>query len=65
MVNKKDQMYYKCYSYRQYKWLATHGFKVLNSDVNERTGNRFWLYAMSDELSESLTKYSEVYTKNN
>ena len=64
MVDRKEQLYYKCYSYRQMKFIQAHGVEVLSSDINERTQNRYWLYEMNDNLSDILTRYSEIYTTN-
>lgn len=65
MDDKKNQMFYKCYSYRQMKFIQAHGVEVLSSDINERTQNRYWLYEMDDNLSDILTRYSKIYTENN
>lgn len=62
-MDRKDWLYYKCYSYRQMKFIQNHGIIALSSDVNERTGHRYWVYEMDDKLSDILTRYSKVYTK--
>ena len=64
MTDNRQSIYYKCYSYRQMKFIQAHGVEALSSDINERTQNRFWLYEMDDNLSDILTRYSEIYTTN-
>ena len=49
---------YKCYSPNLKKFLLDKGFKYLWVDVSKSSGKTFWMFELTDELSQVLTEWT-------
>jgi uncharacterized protein (DUF1015 family) len=52
--------YYQNYSIPQERWIRANGIKYLRKGTNPNTGRIFFVYEMTDELSDVL----EIWTNN-
>ena len=57
----REYGFYKCYSWRLKNWLKANGVSFINKGFNEDTQSPFWIFEITDELSELLKIWSEQY----
>lgn len=58
---KNEERYYYCYSKPLDNFIRKHGIKPFNRGIHARTNKVYYMYEMTDELSEVLT----TWTNNN
>lgn len=49
---------FRCYSANMKKFLIDKGFKYLWVDVSKANGKTFWMFELTDELSQALTEWT-------
>jgi hypothetical protein len=52
------QMYYKCFSINQLRFIKIHGIKPVSKGIHPN-GKTFWVFDMNDELSAVLTTWTK------
>jgi hypothetical protein len=50
--------FYSCYSINQLRFIKAHGIKPVSKGVNKNTGKTFWVFEVTDELSNVLTTWT-------
>jgi len=59
-MTAKKLEFYKCYSINLHRWLRVNEHEHVKKTKDKTTGRTFWIYIMTDELSQSLTEYTEM-----
>ena len=50
--------FYKCYSINMLRFVKMHNIKYKSKFINKDTGKTAWIFEMTPELDEILTKWS-------
>lgn len=53
-----NKQYYKCFSFNLKKFIGVHGIKPVSSGVHKETNKTYFIYEMTPELSQILTRWS-------
>lgn len=56
--------WYKCFSINQLRFIKIHGIKAVSKGVHSN-GKTFWIFEMTDELSDVLTRWTEERKRRN
>lgn len=49
-----------CYSLRMYHFISAFGERCTGSNVNARSGKRYWTFLKSERLDQIIALYGEV-----
>lgn len=58
-MTKREQEYFKCYSWKLKQFIATHSIYPISSGINSHTDKVYHVYEMTDELSRILHNWSK------
>ncbi len=62
--NKIQKTYYKLFSVNLLRFIKLHGFRPISKGIHPSTMRNYWIFEMSDELSEVLTTWTKNKAKN-
>lgn len=56
---EKSQNKYICYSPPLHRFIERHGIMCVKERINVSNNKRYWVYALSEELSSLLTEWTK------
>lgn len=62
-MDNKKVTFYKCFSINMLRFIKIHGIKAVSKGVHPN-GKTFWVFEMTDELSNVLKRWTENNSQN-